>query len=174
MFMWGSYLMDIQNEWLYKGQYITSRDEMPQGTIGFIYLLTHISSGKKYIGRKLVDKAHRRQKNKKIIRTRIESDWREYWSSSPDVKDLVESEGHANFTREIIGFAENKSQLNYLEECLQYTFGVLESDNWLNSNIRSKSYKRFILDKESIKNMRVFINEHIGSTGPESLYIVVS
>ena len=163
-----------QNEWLYRGQCITSRDEMPPGTIGFIYLLTHIPTGSKYIGRKLVDKAHRRQKNKKIIRTRIESDWREYWSSSPDVKVLVESEGHDKFTREIIGFAENKSQLNYLEECLQYTFGVLESDRWLNSNIRSKSYKRLILDKESIKNMRTFINAHIGSTGPESLYIFVS
>ena len=152
--MWGIQIMDIQNEWLYKGQYITSRDEMPQGTIGFIYLLTHISSGRKYIGRKLVDKAHRRQKNKKIIRTRIESDWREYWSSSPDVKELVESEGHANFTREIIGFASGRAILNYAEECLQYSLGVLESDEWLNSNIRSKAYKKHIKGKHEIEEIR--------------------
>jgi hypothetical protein len=156
--------------WTYKN--IELLDEMiPPKAQGFIYILTYVPTGQRYIGRKLLTKAHRRQKDKKIIRSRIESDWKTYWSSSPEILSIIASEGTDNFIREVLVFADTKGQLNYLEECLQYTLGVLESDKWLNSNIRSKSYKRNILDKDSIKDMRSFINEHITSTGTNSLYI---
>lgn len=132
--------------WLYKGCELTD-DMIPSKAQGFIYIITHLPTSKKYIGRKLLTKAHRRQKNKKVIRTRVESDWREYWSSSPEVKQLVEQEGTDNFVREVLVFADTKGQLNYLEEKFLYCVGALESENWLNSNIRSKMYKRNILNK---------------------------
>ena len=123
-------------------------DELiPDKAVGFIYQLTYLPTGQQYIGRKLLTKAHRRQKNKKVIRTRVESDWREYWSSSPDVKLLVEQEGTDKFVREVLMFANSKGQLNYLEEKFLYCVGALESEHWLNSNIRSKMYKRNILNK---------------------------
>lgn len=156
--------------WYYKNDILTD-DMIPDKTQGFIYMLTYKPTGQRYIGRKLLTKAHRRQKNKKIIRSRVESDWRDYWSSSPDIKLIIEAEGTDNFTREVLVFCENKSQLNYTEECFQYVFGVLESDDWLNSNIRSKSYKKFIKDKTSIVNMRAVINQHIKSNGKKSLYL---
>jgi Putative endonuclease segE, GIY-YIG domain len=132
--------------WYYKGNELT--DEMiPAKAAGFIYIITHSPTSRRYIGRKLLTKAHRRQKNNKIIRTRVESDWREYWSSSPEVKQLVEQEGTDNFVREILMFADTKGQLNYLEEKFLYCVGALESEHWLNSNIRSKMYKRNILNK---------------------------
>lgn len=132
--------------WLYKGCELTD-DVIPSKAQGFIYIITHLPTNKRYIGRKLLTKAHRRQKNKKIIRTRVESDWREYWSSSPEVKQLVEQEGTDNFVREVLVFADTKGQLNYLEEKFLYCVGALESEDWLNSNIRSKMYKRNILNK---------------------------
>lgn len=132
--------------WLYKGNELL--DEMiPTKAVGFIYVLHYLPTKQKYIGRKLLTKAHRRQKNKKVIRSRVESDWREYWSSSPDVKQLVEEVGQDKFVREILMFAETKGQLNYLEERLLYTVGAMEDAYWLNSNIRSKMYKRNILNK---------------------------
>lgn len=132
--------------WLYKKEILT--DEMiPDKSAGFIYMLTYLPTGQRYIGRKLLTKAHRRQQNKKIIRTRVESDWREYWSSSPDVKLLVEREGTDKFVREVLVFAQSKGQLNYLEEKFLYCVSALESTEWLNSNIRSKMYKRNILNK---------------------------
>lgn len=138
--------------WLYKGNVLT--DEMiPDKSAGFIYIITHLPTGRRYIGRKLLTKAHRRQKNKKIIRSRVESDWREYWSSSPDVKQLIEEEGTDNFVREVLVFAQSKGQLNYLEEKFLYYVGALESDDWLNSNIRSKMYKRNILNKLDIEEI---------------------
>ena len=132
--------------WMYRGSPLT--DELiPDKAVGFIYQLTYLPTGQQYIGRKLLTKAHRRQKNKKVIRTRVESDWREYWSSSPDVKLLVEQEGTDKFVREVLMFANSKGQLNYLEEKFLYCVGALESEHWLNSNIRSKMYKRNILNK---------------------------
>lgn len=132
--------------WIYKGK-VLEDDDIPEKAQGFIYLITYLPTNQKYIGRKLLTKAHRRQKNKKIIRTRVESDWREYWSSSPEVKLLVEQEGTDNFVREVLVFAQSKGQLNYLEEKFLYCVGALESEVWLNSNIRSKMYKRNILNK---------------------------
>lgn len=136
--------------WLYKGKELLDED-IPAKAAGFIYILTYLPTKQQYIGRKLLTKAHRRQKDKKIIRSRVESDWREYWSSSPDVKSIIDREGGThNFVREVLLFADTKGQLNYLEERFLYGVGALESEHWLNSNIRSKMYKRNILNKLDI------------------------
>jgi hypothetical protein len=142
--------------WLYKGKELDD-SEIPVKAQGFIYLITYLPTNQKYIGRKLLTKAHRRQKNKKVIRTRVESDWREYWSSSPEVKQLVEEKGADNFVREILVFADTKGQLNYLEEKFLYCVGALESEVWLNSNIRSKMYKRNILNKLDIAEVSAIL-----------------
>lgn len=142
--------------WTYKGELL--QDEMiPDKSIGFVYLITHVPSGKQYIGRKLLTKAKRTQKNGKVKRSRVESDWKDYWSSSPELLALIEEEGKENFTREVLIFTQSKSEMNYIEECLQYHLGVLESEDWFNSNIRAKIFKRFVLGKESIKEMRALI-----------------
>lgn len=146
--------------WLYKGAVLTD-DMIPDKSIGFIYILTYLPTKQQYIGRKLLTKAHRRQKNKKIIRSRVESDWREYWSSSPDVKQLVESEGTDKFVREVLMFAQSKGQLNYLEEKFLYCVGALESEHWLNSNIRAKMFKRNILNKLDIAEMEAVLHSLI-------------
>ncbi len=143
--------------WTYKGATLTD-DMIPEKAEGFVYLMVDNETGKKYIGRKLLTKAHTRQKNGKKIKSRIESDWRDYWSSSPDVKLLVEEKGKENFTREILVFAATKGQLNYLEEKFLYSVGALESDEWLNSNIRSKMYKRNILGKFNVNDIDTLIN----------------
>lgn len=140
-------------DWTYKNQLLS--DEMiPEKAIGFIYIITHNTSGKKYLGRKLLTKAHRRQKNNKIIKSRVQSDWRDYYSSSPFLIEMVEQEGKDNFTREVLYFVENKSALIYAEEKFQYVLGVLESDEWLNSNIRAKLFSRVVMkmDVEELNN----------------------
>lgn len=132
--------------WLYKGEEITDED-IPVKAIGFIYMLTYKPTGQRYIGRKLLTKVKRRQKNKRIYRTRVESDWKDYWSSSPEIKSIIDEQGTEVFKREILLFTDMKGKLNYLEEKLLYYVGALETTQWLNSNIRSKFYKRNIIDK---------------------------
>ena len=38
--------------WIYKGKVITEISDMPENTFGFIYEVTHIPTGKKYLGKK--------------------------------------------------------------------------------------------------------------------------
>ena len=40
--------------WLFKDKVIESIEEMPQDTYGFIYLVTHLPSNRKYIGKKVL------------------------------------------------------------------------------------------------------------------------
>lgn len=110
--------------------------------MGFIYLITQKSTGKRYIGRKLLTKASKKTVNGKKKKTRVQSDWQKYWSSSPQIKEWIKEAGGTNdFTREILCFVSSKGMLAYAEEFFLYSMGVLESDNWLNNNIRSKIYR---------------------------------
>jgi hypothetical protein len=144
--------------WLYNGSILNDED-IPAKAAGFVYMLTYLPTGQRYIGRKLLTKSHTRQKNKKIIRSRVESDWRDYWSSSPDIKSTIEREGSTdNFVREILLFADTKGQLNYLEERLLYSVGALESEFWLNSNIRAKMFKRNILNKLNLEELNTTLS----------------
>ena len=138
--------------WLYKGEELTD-DKIPDKAFGFIYLITDLTDGRRYIGRKLLTRAARKQVKGKVKKIRKESDWRDYWSSSPYLIEHIEEHGFENFTREILMFAPNKAQLNYLEEKFLYMVGALESDEWFNSNIRSKMYKRNIIDKLDVEEM---------------------
>lgn len=144
--------------WLFKGIEMHEVPDEFQKSIGFIYMITDSVSGRRYIGRKLLTKSHTRQKNKKKIKTRVESDWKDYWSSSPELNLLIEENGTDRFTREILMFAETKGQLNYLEERLQYSLGVLESKDWINTNIRAKMFERNIIGKISTDEINDVLN----------------
>ena len=38
--------------WLHENKEVTSIEEMPEGTFGYVYQVTHIPTGLKYIGKK--------------------------------------------------------------------------------------------------------------------------
>lgn len=129
--------------WAYHGKEITTED-IPEAAIGFLYVITNKIDGKRYIGKKLLTKAATKTINGKKKKIRKESDWRDYWSSSPWLQEIIEKEGKDNFQRKIVCFAFSKGELNYQEECAQYQLRVLESDDWYNSNIRSRIFKRTV------------------------------
>lgn len=139
------------SNWTFKGKEILSEDDIPiDNAMGFIYMITQKSTGKRYIGRKLLTKASSKVVKGKKKKTRTASDWLTYWSSSPQIKEWIkEAGGTADFTKEILGWASSKGCLNYLEEMSQYHLGVLESDDWLNSNIRSKIYRSWVKPEEA-------------------------
>jgi hypothetical protein len=106
---------------------------------GFVYIITNLLSGKQYIGKKFFWATKRKQVNKVRKRIKVESDWKEYWSSSDEVKADVEQLGPENFKREIIYLCKNKGTTNYLEAKEQFTRSVLENrDRWYNSWIMVK------------------------------------
>ena len=127
--------------WLYKGSEI-SDDKIPSTAIGFLYIIQNMKNGTRYIGKKLLTKAATKTVNGRKKKIRKDSDWKDYWSSSPWLQEILEEEGKENFKREILCFAKSKGELNYMEECAQYKLRVLESDEWYNSNIRSRIFKK--------------------------------
>ena len=140
--------------WLYKNKEINSIEDMPADTFGFVYLVTHTPSGKKYLGKKQLI-ANRTlpplkgQKKKRKIQK--ESDWKTYYGSQTEVKQLVkESQDMLEFVREILIFASTKKQLTYFETKLQFVNEVLENDEYLNSNILGKFFRKDLYDKPVI------------------------
>ena len=143
------------NNWIYQGKEILSEEDIPvDNAIGFVYLITQKSTGKRYIGRKLLTKSSSKTIHGKKKKVRLQSDWLKDWSSSPQIKEWIkEANGPDDFTREILGFVSSKGSLVYAEELCLFELGVLESDNWINENIRSKIYKSWVKPEEA-KNLR--------------------
>ena len=82
--------------WLYNNQPV---ETLPEDCVGFVYLITNITNNRKYIGKKLAKfskttqktvKLKNGNKKKKKIRTKVDSDWRDYYGSSPELTKDVE------------------------------------------------------------------------------------
>ena len=115
--------------------------EIPDSSIGFLYKITHIPSGKWYIGRKMLSVAATKTVKGKKKKIRKESDWRSYWSSSKHIHQLVESEGESSLKKEVLLFVDTKACLTLGEEYLLHVSGALFDPNCLNENIRSRIYR---------------------------------
>lgn len=144
--------------WYYNEQVLT---ELPEEKIGFVYLITNLTTGRRYIGKKLSKFSRVKykmvtQKNgikkRKKIRSKIDSDWQTYWSSSPEVQADVKQLGENKFRREILYFADSKGQLSYLEAREQFHRRVLEEPNqWYNGIIQCRIHRSHVLQVPALK-----------------------
>lgn len=128
------------SEWYYKGQPFTE----PGDYYGFVYVITNLTNDRKYIGKKFFWSRKRKQVNKKRKSYIIESDWRNYWSSSEELKKDIEALGTVNFSREILHLCPNKGTTNYLEAKEQFNRSVLEQNTWYNSWIQVKVHRSHV------------------------------
>lgn len=128
------------SEWYYKGQPFTE----PGDYYGFVYVITNLTNDRKYIGKKFFWSRKRKQVNKKRKSYIIESDWRNYWSSSEELKKDIEVLGIVNFSREILHLCPNKGTTNYLEAKEQFNRSVLEQNTWYNSWIQVKVHRSHV------------------------------
>lgn len=110
--------------WLYNGQPV---EQIDPKYVAFVYKITNLLDGRFYIGYKQTTFAKTKQVKGKKKRTKVESDWREYWSSSEELKADVARLGESNFKREILYFCESKSMGSYLELREQIDRRVMEN-----------------------------------------------
>ena len=128
--------ISYDNPWLHKGQAVSS--EILDDYIGFVYLIVNMSSGKKYIGKKLLKFKRTKQIKGKKKKTTIESDWKDYYGSNKELKADVETLGAHNFRREILRLCKTKGECNYFEAKTQFSLDVLEDKGYYNEWISVK------------------------------------
>lgn len=128
--------------WLYEEKEIDY--ELVNDYYGFVYLIEHIETGKRYIGRKYFTKASSKQVKGKRKRCRKESDWKDYWGSSSRLLLDIEKQGQDKFKRSILRLCKTRGECNYWEAKLQFMHNVLETDDYYNDNIMMKFTRRNI------------------------------
>ena len=75
--------------WLYHNTTEQFNEEDAADYFGFVYLITHIPTGRKYIGKKFFTQSKTKQVKGKKKKTRVSSNWLSYWSSSEELKKEV-------------------------------------------------------------------------------------
>jgi hypothetical protein len=128
--------------WYYQDQLV---ETLPEDCVGFVYLITNTQSGRMYIGKKLAKfskttyktvKLKNGAKKKKRIRSKIDSDWQDYYGSSPALTEDVTQLGTEKFRREILFYCKSKAECSYIEAREQFSRRVLESNDYYNGHIQ--------------------------------------
>ena len=139
--------------WLYNNQPV---ETLPEDCVGFVYLITNLTNQRKYIGKKLAKFSKTTQrtvklkngtKKKKKIRTKVDSDWRDYYGSSPELTKDVEQLGTDKFQREILYYCKSKAECSYIEAREQFSRRVLESKDYYNGHIQVRVHGSHIIGK---------------------------
>lgn len=131
--------------WFYEDKEFTN--EMIGDYMGFVYVITDKSNGKKYVGKKLFKSKRRlpplKGKTRKRIKV-VETDWQDYFGSSDEVKMLVEEHGRDNFIREILHLCNTKGEMGYLEAKVQFDRNVLLDDTYYNGIISCRIHRNHV------------------------------
>ena len=143
---------DYENPWTYEGATFTSSDI--NDFFGYVYRITNLQSGKKYIGRKYFTQRRKPRGGKRRVTS--ESDWKKYYGSSEERKSDVKRLGKSIFKREIISLHESLGKVNYEETRQLFLNNVLTESlddgtpAYYNSNIlgryMKKDYGQFIIN----------------------------
>jgi len=130
--------------WYYNDEVFETAPEEYQG---FVYRITELDTGKKYIGKKFFWKPKTlpiTKTRKRRVKTRVESDWRTYYGSSSEVQMLVEERGENKFKREILKLCRTKGECSYYEAKLQFEYDVLLRDDYYNEFIGCKIHSKHL------------------------------
>tara|TARA_A100001391_G_scaffold186490_1_gene155717 strand:+ start:10757 stop:11182 length:426 start_codon:yes stop_codon:yes gene_type:complete len=139
-------------EWTFRNEIFDEKDI--DKFEGFVYIITNMLDGRRYIGRKYFYNI-RKVKGKKR-RQRSPSDWKNYYGSSEQLKADIEKYGKKNFKREILSLHTTRGDCNYEEVKQQFLHNVLEEDNFYNDNISGKYHRK---PKHIIESRKTILND---------------
>ena len=141
--------------WLYNNLPV---ETLPKDCVGFVYIITNVTNDRKYIGKKLAKFSRTTQrtvklkngtKKKRKVRSKVDSDWQDYYGSSPELLKDVELLGKDQFRREILYYCKSKSECSYIEAREQFSRRVLESTDYYNGHIQVRVHGSHIINKLS-------------------------
>lgn len=135
--------------WKYNEEIVQNIEQIPENSFGFIYEITHNPTGKKYLGKKVLQfnrtlpplKGQKRKR--KVVK---ESDWLTYYGSHPEFKQLIKEGKQEEFTKEILMFVPTKKLLTYYEAKFLFSKGVIEPGSiYINDNIEARYFRKDFL-----------------------------
>jgi len=138
--------------WTHQTTKIETIDQIPESAIAFIYLITRLSDGKFYVGRKMLssnrkvrltkkEKLLPENKRKTFKRVIKETDWKDYWGSSKELLEDIKLLGKESFKREILCFLENKTDTSFYEMFYQMKMNVLFENSYNGNIANTKVFK---------------------------------
>ena len=136
--------VDYENPWMYEGKPFTSDDIGDY--YGFVYRITNITSSKSYIGRKYFVQKRKPKGGKRRVTS--ESNWKQYYGSSDELKRDIRDLGRESFRREILSLHPTVGRTNYEETRQLFLNEVLTkrltdgSPAYYNSNILGRYYRK--------------------------------
>lgn len=127
-------------------------EDVPEGSISYIYKITNLLDNRIYIGRKMLasnrkvklgvkEKQLPENKRKKFKQVTKETDWKTYWGSCDELKADIKRFGHINFKREILCFCTTKTDTSFYEMYHQVKYDVLFTDSYNNHIANTKFFK---------------------------------
>ncbi len=143
--------------WYYKGEAMTSVEDFPPSTFGFVYRVTHEPSGKIYIGKKVLQFTRKAKLTKRDLalyegekgrkpsfkKVTKESDWKTYYGSHKEILALIKDGKQEDFKREILTCVTTKKLLTYEETKALFLYEVLTKPNeYFNDNILGKFFRK--------------------------------
>ena len=133
-----------ENPWTYQGTTFTSDDI--DNFFGFVYRITNIKTGRQYIGRKYFWKFRTPRGKKRKVKS--ESDWKNYYGSSEELKEEIQQLGRQNFSRVMLSLHKTAGKTNFEETRQLFVNGVLTEQlddgtpRYYNSNILSRYFRK--------------------------------
>jgi len=136
---------------------MTSVEDFPPSTFGFVYRVIHEPTGKIYIGKKVLQfnrkakltkrdlalyegQSGRKPSFKRVIK---ESDWETYYGSHKEILALIKDGKEDDFKREILTCVTTKKLLTYEETKALFLYEVLiKPDKYFNDNILGKFFRK--------------------------------
>jgi len=116
--------------------FLNTTDEFTEEHIGeafgFVYMITHLKTGRKYIGKKFFTKSKTKQVKGKKKRSRVSSDWMTYWGSNKKLQEEVKENGVDQYIREILHLCKTRSECSYWETWEIFSRHALMHESYYN------------------------------------------
>ena len=135
---------DYANPWTYQGATFTSADI--GDFFGYVYCITNLQNGRKYIGRKYFTQRRKPRGSRRKVTS--ESDWKTYYGSSKELAADRKLLGNSAFRREIISLHRTLGKVNFEETKQLFLHNVLtetvdgKNPLYYNSNILGRYMRK--------------------------------
>ena len=143
-------MAEYTNPWIYKGGIFNSDDI--GDNYGFVYRITNTTNSKSYIGRKYFVQKRKPKGGKRRVTS--ESNWKQYYGSSDELKQDIRRDGKNTFKREILSLHKTLGKVNYEETKQLFLHNVLVeklddgSPAYYNNNILGRYYRKDYFEED--------------------------